>query len=150
MSIASVIWRAASAATISSTTENAPAASTARASASRRSASAGAAPFHLVAALLAHALRQHPDVRHQRNSCPHDRLDLRDVTGAAFQFHRLRAGLDQAPRVRDRLLRRVVGADGKIGHEQRPLHPARRGPGVMQHFLERHLRRVGITEHDHA
>ncbi len=59
-----------------------------------------------------------------------------DMAGAAFELHRLRARVDQTPRIRDRGLRRVVGADGKIGHEQRPLHPARRRPGVVQHFLE--------------
>ena len=39
---------------------------------------------------------------------------------------------------------------GKIGHEQSPLYSARRRPGVVQHFLERHLGRVFVTEHDHA
>ena len=97
-SIASVICRAASAATISSTTENAPAFSTASASFINRSALRGRASFHFVAAFLAHALRQHSDVRHQRNSRAARSLDLRDMACAAFEFYRLRAGIHQTAR----------------------------------------------------
>ena len=50
------------------------------------------AAFYFVATFLAHTLRQHPDVTHDGNALSNDRLDLCDVTRAAFQFHRLRAG----------------------------------------------------------
>ena len=82
-------------------------------------------------------------MRHQWDILPDDRLDLRHMARAAFQLHRLGARFDQASGIRDGRFRRVVGADGKIGHEQRPFHSARGGPGMMEHFLELHLGRIG-------
>ena len=79
-----------------------------------------------------------------------DRFDLRDVTYPAFQFHSLRAGLDQRARRRDSLRGIIVGMDRKIGHQQGAFHPARHGPGVMDHFRERDLRGVFVAEHHHT
>src|SRR6476469_10535361 len=48
-----------------------------------------------VAALLAHTLRQHADVRHKRYSHLCDRPNLRNMTHTTFELHRLRAGIDK-------------------------------------------------------
>src|SRR6266545_5792094 len=48
-----------------------------------------------VAALLAHALRQHADVGHKGYSRLRDRHDLRNMTHTTFELHRLRAGVDK-------------------------------------------------------
>ena len=63
-----------------------------------------AASFHFITALLAHALGQHADMRHEWNPCPDDCRDLRRMAGAAFELHRLGARVHQTPRIRDRCL----------------------------------------------
>ena len=72
------------------------------------------------------------------------------MAGPAFQFHRLRSRLDEAAGIYDCLVLAVVSTDGQIRHEQRSLHPARRRPGVVEHFLKFDLGRVGVTQHNHA
>ena len=89
-------------------------------------------------------------MRQERNARARDRFNLRHVTRAAFEFHRLGANIDKLLCRRQCLLRRVVTVNRHIGHEQCALGSARDGPGVMQHFFERHTRRVFVTEHHHA
>ena len=57
---------------------------------------------------------------HHDDAFGDDRFNLRDVTDATFQFHRLRAGLDKGTRTRDGLRGVIVSMDGKIGDEEGP------------------------------
>ena len=87
---------------------------------------------------------------HERNACAHDCLNLRDVAEAAFEFHPFRSDIPQRSRRFQRLFRRVVGMDRHVGDKQRALYSSPNGPGVMQHFIERHLSRILVTKHNHS
>ncbi len=69
---------------------------------------------------------------------------------AALELDGLRARLEQHTGVGDRVLRRLVGVVGKIAHDQRPGLGAGHGGDMMPDLVQSHLRRVGITENDHA
>ena len=90
--------------TISSTTANAPASSTAWASSSSGCARVAAA-LDDVAAEAVLALRGEPDVGHHRDAGAHDALDLLRAADAAFQLHRVAAGLLHEP---DRRVERLA------------------------------------------
>ena len=103
-----------------------------------------------VAALLAHTLRQHADVRHKRYSRLRDRLDLRNMTHTTFELHRLRAGIDKFSGGLRSLRRSVVSVNRHIRDEQRLFDPSRRRARVMQHFVQCYIRSVLITQNYHA
>ena len=107
------------------------------------------APFYFIAAFFAHALRQHPDVRHKWNTCTRDRFDLTYPACAALQLHPMRTGRDKLSRRLQPLLRCVVGVNRHVGDEQCPLHSARDRTRVMQHLVERDRRRIFIPKDDH-
>ena len=108
------------------------------------------APLDSIATFLAHTLGKHADVRHERNAFLCDRFDLRDMTRAAFELHRLRARVDKLFRRRDRLFGGVVGVNWHVRDEQRLFCPACRRARVMQHLFQRYRRRVLVPKHNHA
>ena len=103
-----------------------------------------------IAAFLAHTLGQHADVRHKRDACFGNRFDLRDMARAAFELHRLRAGINESFCSFHGLLRRVVTVNRHIGDEQCLFHAASRRARVMQHLFQRHTRGVLIPKHHHS
>src|SRR4029077_1143105 len=102
------------------------------------------------AALVAHTLRQHADVRHKRCSRLRDRLDLRNMTHTTFKLHRLRAGIDKFSGGLRSLCRSVISVNRHIRDEQRLFDPPRRRARVMQHFVQCYLRSVLITQNYHS
>ena len=93
-----VICRAASGLTISSTTAKTPAFSHRLGITQKRFRFCLRSAFHFIAAFLANALRQHPDMTHDGNARRDDRFDLPNMACASFQLHRLRPGFHQRAR----------------------------------------------------
>ena len=107
------------------------------------------ATFHFVTAFLAHALRQHPNVPHERNPGRDDRLNLWNVTDTALEFHCLRPRFREQARGLNGLLGSVVAVNRHVRDNQSAFHPAGDGASVMQHFVQRHLGRVFVSQHHH-
>src|SRR2546430_7977185 len=76
------------------------------------------AAFHLVTAFLTHALRQHPNVAHEKNPDRHDRLDLRNVTDTALELYGLRSRFHEQARCLNRLLGGVVAVNRHVRNNQ--------------------------------
>ena len=69
---------------------------------------------------------------------------------AAFQLHRLRAGIDKSSGGLRGLRRRIVSVNRHIRDEQRLFDPPRRRASVMQHLVQCYIRSVLITQNYHA
>ena len=110
----------------------------------------GCFAFELVAAFFADALREHAEVGHDGDAVCDDVGDTRGVACAAFEFHGVRAGGDEAAGVGDGLVGRVVAGEGEVGDDKRALRAAGDGGGVMEHVLHGDVGGVGEAEDDHA
>ena len=80
----------------------------------------------------------------------HNRLDASRVRGAALELDCLRARPHQIPRSRHCLFGCVVSANREINHQKCAFHCTRHRAGVVQHFRQRDISGVFITEHHHA
>ena len=147
-----VICAASSRGMDSSTIENAPAASTARAS--RRSCSAASSGFalHAESAERVHRLRRQADMAHHRNFGFHQPRDAIHAPLAAFDFHGFGAGFfHEAQALRTASASSIViAAVGHVRDQQRSPHAAAHGARVVQHFVHGDGQRVFVAEHDHA
>ena len=110
----------------------------------------GGFAFFVVAAFFEDALGQHAEVAHHGNAGGGDGADFFRLADAAFEFHRLRPGGDEAAGGFQRLLRRVVGVDRQIADDQRLRLGAGDGGHVVQHVVERDVGGVRKSEHHHA
>ena len=78
-----------------------------------------------------------------------DCLDLRQDRLATLRLYPLCPGGDQALGRSHRLLRRLVGLIRKVSDDEAAWHGPSHGGGVVSHFIKRHVRGVGVTQHDH-
>ena len=136
--------------TNSRTIANAPASASAFASSKQRLVFRFIFAFDVVAAFFQNMLRQHSEMPAKRNSRRDNGLHLRQNFPPAFGFHKFRAGGNQSSCIRHRVVNCLITFERQIAAEQRIRFRARGGADVMLHFRHRDMRRVRITEHDHA
>ena len=152
MAIVLVIFAASGSAMASSTTAKAPASATALASSSMAAHLSRGAPLGLEAAEHIDELRRQPDMRHYRNAALRQEMDGVGHALAAFDLDRAAFGfLDHPRRVAEGLgMAFLIGAEGHVDHDQRPLGPAHHRAAVQDHQLQRHRQRRFKPVHHHA
>ena len=89
---------------------------------------------------------------HHRDLGVEDGFDGSDARRlAAFDLHRMRAGLDEASGVAHRFLDRdVVREIGHVADDERARRAANGGARVVEHVVDGDAERVGIAEDHHA
>src|SRR5689334_10734735 len=104
----------------------------------------------IFAALFHYVLRQHSQMTHEWNALSNDGAHLRKNFPTAFRFYEFSSSRYETTRICDGLLRRFVAAIGQIASEQCLRFRSGGGTHVMLDLLHGHVRRIRITEHDHA
>ena len=86
-------------------------------------------------------LRLQSEMAADRDAGLHKRLD--DLRPRALELHHVGAGLDEAPRVRHRIRRCVVGRERQVRQDEGPAGAASHRAKVVQDIVERDLALAG-------